>query len=72
MPVVAFLSDYGLRDEFVGVCKGVMLSIAPGLQILHDELLYNQLFTMHGTVMIFLFIIPVLVGFGIRLATEHR
>src|SRR3954453_24153650 len=37
---------------------------APGLQILHDELLYNQLFTMHGTVMIFLFIIPVLVGFG--------
>jgi cytochrome c oxidase subunit 1 len=36
----------------------------PGLQILHDELLYNQLFTMHGTVMIFLFIIPVLVGFG--------
>jgi cytochrome c oxidase subunit 1 len=37
---------------------------APGLQVLHDELLYNQLFTMHGTVMIFLFIIPVLVGFG--------
>ncbi len=36
----------------------------PGLQVLHDELLYNQLFTMHGTVMIFLFIIPVLVGFG--------
>src|SRR6266568_2534360 len=36
----------------------------PGLQILKDELLYNQLFTMHGTVMIFLFIIPVLVGFG--------
>jgi cytochrome c oxidase subunit I len=37
---------------------------APGLQVLQDELLYNQLFTMHGTVMIFLFIIPVLVGFG--------
>jgi cytochrome c oxidase subunit 1 len=36
----------------------------PGLQLLHDELLYNELFTMHGTVMIFLFIIPVLVGFG--------
>ena len=32
--------------------------------MLHDELLYNQLFTMHGTVMIFLFIIPILVGFG--------
>lgn len=31
---VAFLSDYGLRDEFVGVCKGVMLSIAPDLAII--------------------------------------
>jgi cytochrome c oxidase subunit 1 len=36
----------------------------PGLQFVSDELLYNQLFTMHGTVMIFLFIIPVLVGFA--------
>lgn len=36
---VSFLSDYGLRDEFVGVCKGVMLGIAPRLAILditHD------------------------------------
>jgi S-adenosylmethionine hydrolase len=32
-PVVAFLSDYGLRDEFVGVCKAVMLSIAPELRV---------------------------------------
>jgi S-adenosyl-L-methionine hydrolase (adenosine-forming) len=30
---VAFLSDYGLSDEFVGVCKGVMLGIAPELAI---------------------------------------
>jgi cytochrome c oxidase subunit 1 len=36
----------------------------PGLQILSDEHVYNQLFTMHGTVMIFLFIIPMLAGFG--------
>jgi cytochrome c oxidase subunit 1 len=44
---------------------GVRTELAqPGLQVLHDELLYNQLFTMHGTVMIFLFIIPILVGFG--------
>jgi cytochrome c oxidase subunit 1 len=44
---------------------GVRTELAqPGLQLLSDELLYNQLFTMHGTVMIFLFIIPVLVGFG--------
>src|SRR5207247_4653355 len=44
---------------------GVRTELAqPGLQFVHDELLYNQLFTMHGTVMIFLFIIPMLVGFG--------
>jgi cytochrome c oxidase subunit 1 len=44
---------------------GVPTELAqPRLQLLSDELLYNQLFTMHGTVMIFLFIIPVLVGFG--------
>ena len=26
---VSFLSDYGLTDEFVGVCKAVMRRIAP-------------------------------------------
>ena len=26
--------------------------------------LYNQLFTMHGTTMVFLFVVPMLVGFG--------
>src|SRR5919108_6359188 len=44
---------------------GVRTELAvPGLQFLHDEGLYNQLFTMHGTVMIFLFIIPILAGFA--------
>src|SRR5829696_2875602 len=44
---------------------GVRTELAiPGLQILTDEGLYNQLFTMHGSVMIFLFIIPILAGFG--------
>ncbi|HEX4489620.1 MAG TPA: SAM-dependent chlorinase/fluorinase [Acidimicrobiia bacterium] len=36
---VSFLSDYGQRDEFVGVCKGVMLGVAPHLSIVditHD------------------------------------
>jgi S-adenosylmethionine hydrolase len=36
---VSFLSDYGHADEFVGVCKGVMLGFAPGLTIVdvtHD------------------------------------
>jgi cytochrome c oxidase subunit 1 len=44
---------------------GIRTELArPGLQIITDASVYNQLFTMHGTVMIFLFIIPVLVGFG--------
>jgi S-adenosylmethionine hydrolase len=36
---VSFLSDYGHADEFVGVCKAVMLGLAPELTILdisHD------------------------------------
>ena len=33
MRPVCFLSDFGLADDFVGTCKGVMLRIAPGLQI---------------------------------------
>lgn len=32
--IVTFLSDYGLEDEFVGVCHGVMLKIAPDLKII--------------------------------------
>ena len=32
--IVTFLSDYGLEDEFVGVCRGVMLRIAPHLTII--------------------------------------
>ena len=35
----------------------------PGTQFFGEER-YNQLFTMHGTTMIFLFIIPILAGFG--------
>ena len=36
---VSFLSDYGRSDEFVGVCRSVMLSLAPHLRIIdvtHD------------------------------------
>jgi cytochrome c oxidase subunit I len=51
---------------FIGglLALGVRAELAqPGLQYMSDQL-YNELFTMHGTVMIFLFIIPMLVGFG--------
>ena len=30
MTDVTFLSDYGLGDDFVGVCHGVIARIAPG------------------------------------------
>ncbi len=33
MPVVTFLSDYGLADDFVGVCHGVVLRICPQARI---------------------------------------
>src|SRR4030095_8575667 len=36
---------------------------APGRQLVTTNG-YNQLFTLHGTLMIFLFIMPVLFGFG--------
>ena len=35
----------------------------PGLQFFTDQT-YNELFTMHATLMIFLFVIPMLAGFG--------
>ena len=31
---ITFLSDYGLGDEFVGVCHGVMQRIAPGAVVI--------------------------------------
>ena len=43
-PFVSFLSDYGTRDEFVGVCKAVMLELAPDLRIVditHDVAPYD-------------------------------
>jgi S-adenosylmethionine hydrolase len=33
MTVVTFLSDYGLEDDFVGVCHGVIARIAPDVRV---------------------------------------
>lgn len=38
-PIITFLSDFGLSDEWVAVCKGVILGIAPDARIIdisHD------------------------------------
>lgn len=34
MAVVTFLSDYGLHDDFVGVCHGVIARIAPEVRVI--------------------------------------
>src|SRR5271169_4222686 len=39
---------------------------APNLKLISPET-YNQVFTMHGTTMIFLVVMPVLTGFGVYL-----
>jgi S-adenosylmethionine hydrolase len=33
-PVITFLSDYGLQDEFVGVCHGVIATICPDARVI--------------------------------------
>jgi S-adenosyl-L-methionine hydrolase (adenosine-forming) len=33
-PVITFLSDYGLADEFVGICHGVMAAICPEARVI--------------------------------------
>jgi S-adenosylmethionine hydrolase len=33
-PLISFLSDYGYRDEFVGVCHGVIASRCPAARVL--------------------------------------
>jgi S-adenosylmethionine hydrolase len=50
--IVTFLSDYGLQDEFVGVCRGVMLGIKPGLNIIdiHHNILRQDV--RHGAIVL--------------------
>ena len=50
--IVSFLSDYGLQDEFVGICHGVMLRIAPHVRIvdIHHSILRQDI--RHGAVVL--------------------
>ena len=51
---VTFLSDYGLEDEFVGICHAAMLRIAPHLRIIdvHHNILRQDI--RHGAVVLLL------------------
>src|SRR5947209_15298556 len=33
-PVITFLSDYGVQDDFVGVCHGVMARVCPEARVI--------------------------------------
>ena len=50
--IITFLSDYGLQDEFVGVCHGVMIGIAPFLRIvdINHQILRQDI--RHGAVVL--------------------
>jgi cytochrome c oxidase subunit 1 len=58
---------------FVFLCVGGLLAVAMRLQLGKPEShlvgpdRYNQLFTMHGTTMMFLFAVPVMEAFGVYL-----
>ncbi len=50
--IVTFLSDYGLQDEFVGVCHGVIMRIAPEVRIIdiHHYILRQDI--RHGAIVL--------------------
>jgi cytochrome c oxidase subunit 1 len=60
---------YIVTAFFFFVVAGILAEIIraelanPGLQLVDDQT-YNQLFTMHGTLMIFLFVMPMFSGFA--------
>jgi S-adenosylmethionine hydrolase len=51
-PIVTFLSDYGLEDEFVGVCHGVMQRIAPDIRIIDIDHNVMRQHIRHGAVVL--------------------
>ncbi|WP_159620748.1 cytochrome c oxidase subunit I [Ruania rhizosphaerae] len=60
-----------LITSFVFFCFGGLLALLiraelfePGIQVVASGEQYNQLFTMHGTIMLLLFATPLFVGFG--------
>src|SRR5918998_1706425 len=56
--------------SFIFFFAGGLMAVLMRLQLMQAELdfvtreAYNQLFTMHGTAMVFLFVVPVFAGFA--------
>ena len=60
-----------LITSFIYFCLGGVMALVmrtqlfePGLQILQTKEQYNQLFTMHGTIMLLMFATPLFAGFA--------
>ena len=49
---IVFLTDYGLQDEFVGVCKGVIERIAPGAHVIDLTHQIERQAVLHGAVVL--------------------
>ena len=67
-----------LITSFLFFCFGGVLALLiraelfePGVQIVNSSEQLNQLFTMHGTIMLLLFATPLFVGFGNVLVPLH-
>ena len=66
--VIGYL--YLISSFFFFILAGIMALLiraelaAPGLQIVQTKEQYNQLFTMHGTIMLLLFATPLFAGFA--------
>ncbi len=56
-----------LAFMFMGGALALILRLelfAPGTQVIADSMTYNRIFTVHGTTLIFLFILPSASAFG--------
>ena len=56
-----------LAFMFMGGALALLLRVelfSPGVQIIADSMTYNRIFTVHGTTLIFLFILPSASAFG--------
>jgi S-adenosyl-L-methionine hydrolase (adenosine-forming) len=49
---IVFLTDYGLADEFVGVCRGVIQRVAPGATVVDLTHQIDRQAVLHGAIVL--------------------